>query len=229
MQKSLAVLVGGYPLTQIEKEQIRELKEKKCYLIAVDGGLNPFYELSILPDMLLGDMDSCSNQAYSWYCNHSGKQLFFPNDKDYLDMEAAINLVIHLGIQESYLFGVLGGRIDQTFSCLPFLLRGVAYELSITIKSENCQMGAFKGPSENTIQTEVDSRWSFLAISEVVKGLTLKGFKFNLENAILKNTQTVALSNRAKSSEVMINIKNGILIYFNKPGRQENVEHKESF
>jgi thiamine pyrophosphokinase len=229
LQKKLAVLVGGYPLTHFEKEQIRGLKGEKSYLIAVDGGLNAFYELTTLPDMLLGDMDSCSRTAYIWYCLHEKKQLFFPSNKDYLDMEAAINLVNSLGIREVFLFGVLGGRIDQTFSCLPFLLRGVALDLSITIKSENCQMGIFNGPCENTFKTDVNSLWSFLAISDVVEGMTLKGFKFNVDKQNLLNTQTKALSNRAKSSKVIIKINKGILLYFNKPGRQENVEHEESF
>lgn len=229
MQKKKAVLVGGYPLTHLEKKQICEFKGQKNFLIAVDGGLNAFYELTILPDILLGDMDSCTEKAYRWYCQHSKKQLFFPSAKDYLDMEAAINLVTDIGIHEVYLFGVLGGRIDQTFSCLPFLLRGVASGLSITVKSENCQMGIFKGPSENTMKTNVNSGWSFLAISELVEGMTLQGFKFNLENQRLYNTQTRALSNSAKSSKVLIKIDNGILLYFNKPGRQENVEHEESF
>ena len=229
MQKRLAILVGGYPLTQAEKGYIQELKGDICYLVAVDGGLNMFYELTILPDMLLGDMDSCSDEAYKWYCSHSGKQLFYPSNKDYLDMEAAIDLVSRMGIHKVFLFGVLGGRIDQTFSCLPFLLKGVALGLSITIKSERCQMGILKGPSENIIETDVGLGWSFLAISDYVEGLTLKGFQFNLEDERLSNTQTRALSNRSKSSTIIVNIKKGILIYFNKPGRQENVEYKESF
>jgi len=229
LQKRLAILVGGYPLTQVEKLHIQELKGENNYLVAVDGGLDMFYELSILPDMLLGDMDSCSDEAYKWYCAHTGAQLFYPSDKDFLDMEAAIDLVSNMGIHNVFLFGVLGGRIDQTFSCLPFLLKGVALGLSISIKSESCQMGILKGPSENIIETDVDLRWSFLAISDFVEGLTLKGFKFNLDEERLSNTQTRALSNRAKSSKVIINIKKGTLIYFNKPGRQENVEYKESF
>jgi thiamine pyrophosphokinase len=105
----------------------------------------------------------------------------------------------------------------------------VALDLSITIKSENCQMGIFNGPCENTFKTDVNSLWSFLAISDVVEGMTLKGFKFNVDKQSLLNTQTRALSNRAKSSKVIIKINKGILLYFNKPGRQENVEHEESF
>lgn len=101
--------------------------------------------------------------------------------------------------------------------------------MTITVKSENCQMGIFKGPCENTFKTDVNSRWSFLAISDVVEGMTLKGFKYNLNKQRLLNTQTRALSNRAKSLKVIIKIDNGILLYFNKPGRQENVEYEESF
>jgi len=164
-------------------------------------------------------------EAYKWYCLHSSKQLFFPCDKDFLDMEAAINLVNSLRIHEVYLFGVLGGRIDQTFSCLPFLLRGVSFGISVTIQSEDCQMGILEGPSINTLTSESGDGWSFLALSESVEGLSLKGFKFNLEGERLLNTQTTALSNIAKASKVTICIKKGILIYFKKPGRQENVEY----
>ena len=220
MQKRLAILIGGYPLTHTERLQILELRGKDTYFVAVDGGLNVFFELGILPDMLLGDMDSCSIKAYRWYCSHQKKQLFLSCDKDYLDMEAAINLIHHQKIIDVELYGVLGGRIDQTFSCLPFLLRGAALDLSITIKSEKCQMGVFKGPSENIIKTNPGDGWSFLAITKVVEGITLKGFKYKMENGTVFNTQTTALSNLAITSEVSVGINNGIIIYFNKPGRQ---------
>src|SRR6056297_1335726 len=89
LQKKLAVLVGGYPLSQMEKVQVSGLKGEEHFLIAVDGGLDAFYELAILPDLLLGDMDSCTNNAYSWYCRNKKNQLLYPSNKDFLDMEAA--------------------------------------------------------------------------------------------------------------------------------------------
>ncbi len=225
MQKRLAILVGGYPLTPKEMSQIGELKDAGGYCVAVDGGLNAFHSLKLVPDIVLGDMDSCDLDSYQWYALQSKKQLFFPCDKDYLDMEAAIDFVRDLGFYEVCLFGVLGGRMDQTFSCLPFLIRGMTFGLRMTIISENCRMGVFKGPSENFLRTNPGSRWSFLAISKVVEGFTLKGFKYNLEKGRLLRMQTIALSNVAVSSMITININEGIIIYFNQPGRQDNVEH----
>jgi len=228
LQKRLAILVGGYPLTSIEMSQIVELKDAGGYCVAVDGGLNAFHSLNCVPNIVLGDMDSCGFDSYRWYAHQSKKQLFFPSDKDYLDMEAAIDFVRDLGFDEACLFGVLGGRIDQTFSCLPFLIRGMTFGLKMTIISENCRMGLFKGPSENSLPTNPGSRWSFLAISKIVKGFTLRGFKYNVEKGELLRMQTIALSNIAVSSTLTININKGIIIYFNQPGRQENVEHEES-
>lgn len=228
MQKRLAILVGGYPLTPIEMSQIVELKDDGGYCVAVDGGLNAFHTLNCVPNIVLGDMDSCDFDAYQWYALQSKQQLFFSRDKNYLDMEAAIDFVRDLGFDEVCLFGVLGGRMDQTFSCLPFLIRGITFGLKMTVISENCRMGVFKGPCENSIHTTPGSGWSFLAFSKVVKGFTLRGFKYNMEKGELLRMQTIALSNIAVSSTLTININKGIIIYFNQPGRQENVEHEES-
>lgn len=229
MQEKTAVIIGGYPLTQYERTMIFNSEPVSKYYVAVDGGLEQYYQAGVLPDVLIGDMDSCSKDAFTWYSRQSSKIVFFNKDKDFLDMQGAIDLLCALMIKKAFIYGALGGRIDQTFSCLPFLKRGLALGLDLKIKSDECEMGLFSGPGEFEVETQNGSLWSFIAFSERVEGVTLKNFLYSLENETLLNSQTKALSNCSISPRVIIKITKGILIYFIKPGRHDYVEHKKSF
>lgn len=225
MQEKTATIIGGYPLTQYERSVVFNEEASYKFFIAVDGGLEAFFQARVLPDVLIGDMDSCSKEAFTWYSRLSSRIIFFKKDKDFLDMQAALDLLYALKIKGAFIFGALGGRIDQTFSCLPFLIRGLNLDLELKIISNEYEMGLFSGPGEFNLKAQKGTLWSFIALDTCVQGVTLKGFRFPLENENISNSQTRALSNSSNESEVLIRIRKGTLIYFNKPGRHDHVEY----
>ncbi len=75
-------------------------------VLAADGGLAHCRKAGVIPELVLGDMDSLSGET-------SVKKMTFPADKDASDMELAVDHAIQHGFDEVDVYGALGGRIDH--------------------------------------------------------------------------------------------------------------------
>jgi thiamine pyrophosphokinase len=215
-----ALVIGGYALTNEEKSCIQDRYDlSEICSIAVDAGLMQFMTMDILPDFFIGDMDSVDEAAVSWYFKNSKKMILLKKDKDFLDMEAAVDHLAALSIKDADVWGVIGGRTDQTFSCIPFLNRAFQKGIELTLNTRDERIGILSGEMQREFQCGIGDMWSFIAISEDACDLTLKGFKYELENKKIKNTETIALSNCSVSKNVIVKLNEGTIMYFNKMGR----------
>jgi len=225
LEDKRGLIIGGYPLTNEERMYIlnQQSDSAMCY-IAVDGGLLQFMLMDIVPDLFIGDMDSVRESALFWYFKRRRNCFLLKKDKNFLDMEAAIDSIETTSLKKVEIWGVLGGRTDQTFSCIALLKRAREKGIELVLRTGDERMGLISGKVERQIQCEPDDLWSFIAISECVTGLSLSGFKYNLENQTLRDTETLTLSNVSVTDCVNIGIDSGEVLYFNKTGRHENVE-----
>ena len=65
--KVCIVLNGEIKNYQKTKEII--LKEKYDYIIGADGGCNHLYKMNIIPNYIIGDLDSINEELISYYKN----------------------------------------------------------------------------------------------------------------------------------------------------------------
>ncbi|WP_276632030.1 MULTISPECIES: thiamine diphosphokinase, partial [Terrisporobacter] len=92
------------------------LREKYDFIIGADGGCNHLYKMNIIPNFIIGDLDSINNDLVEYYKN---KNVFFkkyPSHKDETDSEICIYLAKELKAEEIDFYGSLGGRIDHTLA-----------------------------------------------------------------------------------------------------------------
>lgn len=85
------------------------------FVVAADSGLLGAEEAGIVPDCIVGDMDSLPDRAvldrYSAETIHE-----WPADKDFSDTELAMGILADKGIDEILLVGGSGGRMDHFFA-----------------------------------------------------------------------------------------------------------------
>ena len=79
----------------------------------LDGGANHAYSMNIVPDYIIGDLDSVNENIIEYYKVKKVKFEKFPQ-KDETDTELRIELSDKLKAKEIHLIGALGGRIDHT-------------------------------------------------------------------------------------------------------------------
>lgn len=81
-------------------------------LIAADSGLDTALQFGLVPDFVIGDMDSVKDNLFIQACDKTRTHLF-PRDKDFTDTELAVTLAHQLGSDDLSIVGGGGGRADH--------------------------------------------------------------------------------------------------------------------
>lgn len=182
------------------------------YWIGADDGCNRLIELDIVLDLAVGDFDSVNEQQYNKIQQYAGQVKRYPVEKDYTDLELAIEYAISCKPLEIYLFGVTGGRMDHTLANLQQLKRIDSHNIQAII-IDNQNMIQLFNPGIHDIETNRYYPYiSFIAFSEKVVGLSLQDFYYPLTNYALSWGSTRCLSNKLLSKKGTFSFDRGILI-----------------
>ena len=68
---------------------IKKLLEERCHIIAADGGANYLHHKQIVPDVIIGDMDSVSRKTASHFRN-SGVRIMKISEQETTDFEKSL-------------------------------------------------------------------------------------------------------------------------------------------
>lgn len=193
-------IVGNGVVTSTERvaEKLQEFDK----VIGVDGGLMWLDQMGIPPDEIIGDLDSVNDTLLTKYQNVPIRR--FPTDKDESDMELAI--IGSLEAKEIVLFGAFGGRIDHSLYNLALLRR-----YPDLLKMDNGMEEAFICRSAVRLTCFIGQTISLIPLSDQVTGVTTKGLKWELSNALF-SSQFMSLSNVALLTDVEISFSFGELL-----------------
>ncbi|MBU1105523.1 MAG: thiamine diphosphokinase [Candidatus Riflebacteria bacterium] len=170
-----------------------------------DGGANLAVKLGIIPQLVIGDMDSISIQTRRKLEKRS-QFIELPADKDISDAEALLDLLNSQGYSEIHIFAATGGRLDQTIFNLQ-LLQKFAQARIITRNEEISFL-----EKSSCISDKTGCRASLIPLSGSVTGLTLTGFQYNLKNCVIKSGSTLTLSNVIISDSATVSYQKGALL-----------------
>lgn len=190
-------------------------KNEYSYLIAVDGGLKYLYELGIKPDCLVGDFDTINSNILDLYINAEGIDVVkLVPEKDYTDTHTALGIAIKQKPDEICVLGGTGSRLDHTISNIQLLFVSLQEGIKTRIVNENNNIYLI---NKDTIIKKSDLYGKYISLLPIngnVKGVTLKGFKYNLENYDFDVVKSVSLgvSNELVAEEGQILICDGVLL-----------------
>lgn len=189
---------------------------KDSFCIAADGGLDLIQELGIVPDLIIGDMDSLEggNILARLSLNEAVRIKRLPAEKDDTDMLAAIREGLEAGCDFFELYGALGGRIDHTLAniqCLLFLLNKGAYgilygtgqRIELVRNSRICFSKEMRRDNR---------RLSVFAFGGAACGVTEKGLKYTLDNVTVRPDFPIGISNEFTNCESFVEVKKGMLL-----------------
>ena len=202
MNKKLIIVLNGELSDDLEKYKKR-LIDNQNFIIACDGGYNNCKKLNIKPDLILGDFDSLQEFEF----NNSIK---FPKEKDKSDFELAIDYGFEKGFKDFEIWGAIGKRLDHTLFNISLLLR---------IKKVGGNAIIYHPPY---IVFIIDKEYNFgvrnsgfvslYPLTSEIKGLTIKGMKYELNEKDIYLGSTETLSNEFIGKESFVNFKEGIIL-----------------
>lgn len=194
----------------IKREIFDELHVEDDFIICADGGLNYLDSLKIAPDLIVGDFDSANVTLLEKYKDIKIKK-FLP-EKNFTDTEIAIEEAITLGYKEIIIFGATGTRLDHTMANILLIERYIKKGISIRIVDNNNYIQILN--KDISLNKKEGYYLSIIPITEHIDGITLKGFKYPLENVKVNRGSTLCISNEITDEEARIQIKNGIGLLF---------------
>ena len=181
------------------------IKNHKGDIYCADGGANICYELDLIPKEIYGDLDSIKDEVKKFYQEKDVEFIKFQIEKDYTDSELVLN-EIQNKYHIIYCIAGLGGSIDHELTNINLL--DIHSNLIFISQKEKI----FKIDSNYKFNNMINTKISFIIFSDKVKGLTLKGFKYNIENLDIKKGEARCISNVIVENEANLLIKSGSLL-----------------
>ena len=190
------------------------LKQNKYdLLIAADSGMNFLHRNNIEPDIIAGDFDSVSSASLDAFTNRNDVEILRLNPiKDDTDTEFVIREAIRRGATEITVLGATGTRLDHVLGNMHLLGIGVQEGVQIQLVDAHNRIRMISGEVEIKRQEQFGDFVSFLPIDGTVKGVTLEGFKYPLENATISSFSSLGISNEIVEEAACVKIKHGVLL-----------------
>lgn len=218
---ALVVLNGEYQSHETLKKQIQRIfgTSTPDIVVGVDGGVTHLRALDVVPTHIIGDFDSILNTDGIKQEYPDAKWIEYLPEKDFTDSELALEILSQMDCELILVVGAFGGRLDHMMGTI-FLLNRYASEQNRIIMIDNRnQMELLTGPIRHVLNPDdLNFKYvSFIPITQETEGITLKGFKYPLNEARVKMGETVGISNEIIQETAQISFRSGkLLMIFSK-------------
>ncbi|MBL1213695.1 MAG: thiamine diphosphokinase [Ignavibacteriae bacterium] len=199
--KKCIVLANGTPP---KKSVIKYLNDKDYKtLYCADGGANTAFKLNIVPDYIIGDLDSITDNVKEYYSDKS--KIIKYTRQDDTDVEKCLKHAIGKGFTEAVLIGGTGDRLDHSFCNLGIVLKFFD-EIKIKVLHQASVLEAMTGKINlKTVAGETISLYGFDRKTKI----TSTGLKYSLDSTALPFGERESTSNYATGNSVNLKITGG--------------------
>lgn len=203
IKKKRCVIIGSAPVDELERHFIRKQVFPEDFLVCADGGYETARRLELKPDLLIGDLDSCTEAL-----PQDIEAIRLPVRKDDTDMMYSLKECLSRGYRDFLLLGATGGRLDHTVANLCGLYylamhnaRGVlADRQNETVLVINGRIG---------IQGEPGALVSVFPYGAPYCTLSYEGLEYPLDHYRLYSYDPMGTSNRLINTAAKITVHEG--------------------
>lgn len=190
-------LNGVYP-KNIQK--LKDVIEGKR-IICADGGTNFCYKLNLIPELIIGDLDSINEKVLEYYKRKNVNIIKTIREKDYTDFELALKYIENEDVTDMttrfkntknilrkrrnskiLVIGATGKRVDMSLSNI-LKLQTNENMIFVTEEFEYMRYISLENKIEKIIGLK-NRTFSIIPITTLVN-LDLKGFKYNLDKTTI--------------------------------------------
>ncbi|MFA7288705.1 MAG: thiamine diphosphokinase [Melioribacteraceae bacterium] len=197
------IIGNGKSPTKKEINFLRKIGFDKIF--CADGGANYTFKNKIIPDFIIGDLDSIDHKVYEYYKDKS-KIIHIKRQND-TDIEKVIKFLISQKEKKALILGGTGNRIDHTICNLSIVYK-YFNKIELSILHENTVLTPLKGEhTYNSFKGEIVSLFGF----DKELRVTTMGLKYKLNNKLLAFGVNESLSNVSKGKHFTINAEKGIV------------------
>jgi len=203
----VVIISGGNPPS---KELLNDEITRESFLIGVDSGGNCLYKYNIKPHLLVGDFDSIDKKVLEYFKENNCEIDIYPAEKDFTDTEIAVRKAIDMKPSEIVLLGCTGSRVDHLLSSIGMINICLENGVNACIKDANNNIRLVD--ASTSLNGIIGETFSLQSYGDEVKGLTIEGAKYPLNNYNLKIGQGITTSNEFATPCVGITFESGTLM-----------------
>lgn len=181
-------------------------------IICADGGTMHTRQLGIVPNVVIGDLDSLNiagryrlKETETEFIQHSAQ-------KDETDLELALRYAVDYGATEITIFGALGGRIDQTLANCYLLTMKELRGVRVKIIEANQEIRLLCAPCTTTLEGRAGDTISLLPLSPEVRGIFTDGLAYPLRGGTLRMGAARGVSNELAAPIATVRVGEGLLL-----------------
>ncbi|CAG9611135.1 Thiamine pyrophosphokinase [Bacillus rhizoplanae] len=179
---------------------------------AVDRGVYHLMQLGIIPQVAFGDYDSVTEEELVWMQKQKRDLHIVPKEKDQTDLEIAINWALEQESEQIRIFGATGGRLDHSLANIQMLLKGLQANVNMSIVDYKNEISVKESGTYTVEENSLFPYISFVPVTEIVTGITLRGFKYPLTDKTIKWGSTLCISNELVAEKGTFSFTSGILM-----------------
>lgn len=190
------------------RKQLNAVITEPGLTVAADSGFDLALSLGIIPDLLVGDLDSIKDsREYRKFPRE--RMVVYPQDKEKTDTEIGLDILRERGCKRVILAGGGGGRLDHILGIIQLLERIDGPDTWLTSRERIEVIETildFSGKDGEVI--------SFFPLDPVVRGISSTGLKWPLDALYWeRGKQGISgISNCVTTSEVRVSVDQGRLL-----------------
>lgn len=184
---------------------------KDCdLLVCADGGGEYAAGCGIIPDCLIGDLDSIDAQSLSAIENSTCNIIKYPREKDFTDTQLAIDYAVKKGASEIVILAGTGDRLDHTLANILLLVKVAKSGMKMSLVNEKNTV--YLICSDMRISGKAGEFLSLIPAGGDVKGIFTEGLKYKLSGSTMELGDPVGISNVFTEDEAYVKIESGYLL-----------------
>lgn len=181
------------------------------YIIAADGGARHCEMLGIVPNLLIGDLDSTTDEKLRSLTAQGVEIIRHPVHKDQTDLELAVLEARKRGADDIVVLGALGDRWDMTLANVMILGADLA-GINVRLVDGPHELFMLYGGNSVTVQGRAGDLLSLIPLGREARGVTLEGLEYPLKDALIKFGSTLGVSNVFLGEQATVHLVEGALL-----------------
>jgi len=188
------VLIGGANVNMDELARLSHLP-----LVAADGGANHLYNSTLVPEVIVGDLDSLQNRDY-WQSVTRLQQITEQDTTDFEKCLYTIDAPVYLAM------GFLGGQLDHTLAALHTVQKYYPLKSVMLISNEDVMLAC---SADLRLSVPAGLRVSVYPLAKTGFKSSL-GLQYPLDGLTMQQGELIGTSNSSSQSTIEIQVEYGI-------------------
>ena len=203
-----AIFLNGFP---DPPELLRSVAGRADLVVAADGGARYALDAGVVPDLVVGDMDSLGEAGAREVAERGALLERHPVRKDKMDAHLAVIAAGERGATDVDLVCATGGNFSSVFAVPHILLTAERMGLRATMRASWGQVFVLE-TGTRTVSGDPGDSVSIFPLTGPAAGVTLEGFSYPLEDARLEIGDTLGFHNELVGVAGRVSVEEGSLL-----------------